>query len=627
MTLLLLVLLEFLLVAGVIVSLHALQHRIGLAPLYVFIGSNQYLQAVLAATLYVPLLGEVAASPGSMVLFSSSLFAILLVYIKEDIPRTRTLITGLVVSNLTLTALSLITMWQVRLGAINVLGIPQAVFEVDVRVFVVGTMTLVFDTVLIVIAYEFLCHHAAFLPPVLRIVGALVGVLTFDAVAFCVGSFGDSPLFARILVGNLAGKLLSGTLYGTALYLYLVRTARRDSPGGTLEGGMRTGEAGVFGILTYRQRYEMVREQRDALRTEVAERERREEILRASEERYRQLTELSPDGVVVHRGGPILFANTAAARLLGVPDPAALVGLHVDGFVPGEAAVPVEQGKPGQVRTRRARAGGGRFVEVEIVSVGLPFEGQEAVQCVLRDATEKRRLERLRDDLTHTLVHDLRDPLTGIMGALELLEIRLRSGSAPPADTVSLLDVARRSGDLMLEMVRSILDLSRLEEGRMPLEPRQVRLHAAVAECLEMQAPAASPRAVQLRQAVPPDLVAWADPSLLARVLQNLVGNAAAFAPSGGWVRVEASPDPARPGGVVVSVSDNGPGIPPEMQDRLFQKFETRKRGGRGTGLGLVFCRLAVEAHGGRIQARSEPGGGAVLSFSLPPPPRPAGSP
>jgi signal transduction histidine kinase len=124
----------------------------------------------------------------------------------------------------------------------------------------------------------------------------------------------------------------------------------------------------------------------------------------------------------------------------------------------------------------------------------------------------------------------------------------------------------------------------------------------------------ADEKGLRLQVQVPPDLPeAWADPPLLARILDNLVANALKFTPAGGVVRVGVE---ARDSVLSVTVSDTGPGIPGDLEGRLFEKFASGDRS--GSGLGLAFCRLAVEAQGGRIWAESRPGQGAAFTFTLP---------
>jgi signal transduction histidine kinase len=142
---------------------------------------------------------------------------------------------------------------------------------------------------------------------------------------------------------------------------------------------------------------------------------------------------------------------------------------------------------------------------------------------------------------------------------------------------------------------------------------------AAVNEAFALQRGLAEARGLTLANEVPEGLPrAWADRDLLLRVLQNLIGNAIRFSPHGGRVRVGAEPLPGEPGELRVTVADEGPGVAPEVRDRLFEKFATGRHEGRGTGLGLHFCKLAVEAHGGRIHSVNAPGGGALLAFTLP---------
>jgi NtrC-family two-component system sensor histidine kinase KinB len=237
---------------------------------------------------------------------------------------------------------------------------------------------------------------------------------------------------------------------------------------------------------------------------------------------------------------------------------------------------------------------------------------------VLRDITEERGVQKMREDLTHTMVHDLRNPLTNIRMALELLN--QPAGSAGPTEIQQkeVVSIALNSTQRMLSLVNAILDVNRLESGQMPLVREPLSLHAAVTEVFRAQIPQVMEKNLQLENAVPASLpTPLVDGGLIRRVLQNLVGNAIKFTPDDGRIRVSAATEP---GGsrVLVTVMDSGPGLPAEIRSSLFQKFVTGRHRERGSGLGLAYCKLAIEAHGGRIWVGGEPGWGAVFHFTLP---------
>lgn len=622
MSALTLLLIEALLVAATIVLLWRLRPYLGLAPLYIFVGSNQYLQTVLAATLYVTLPGGLSMSPGSVVLFPAALFAILLIYLADDVPATRTLIYGIVLSNVTLTALAGFTERQLRSpGTVNLLNIQPALFQVDPRVFVVGTLTLIADAVLIVVVYEALFQRLRRLRLLGRIVGALAIVLYFDAVVFTVLSFGVNREAWWMLVGNLAGKTGAAVVYGGCLYAYFLV--------GRADAGQHRREPGtvrdVFTILTYRERYEAVSAEKALLQAEAVHRQALHRQLQDEHQRLRAVIEATVDGMVlVGAEREILVANAQALDLLGLePEPEAWIGLPLRALVARVAAPAPDWGtavgaEAARVRDDPAHRGEG---EVRVGSrairwFNLPVAAGERSGgrlVVLRDVTRERAIDAMREDLIHTLVHDLRGPLTSIHGSLALLD--LPDGGT--ADQRELLETASRNVNGLLSLVAAILDLSTLESGAVPIRPSRIDVGELLRASVALQAPAAAARRVRLEASGTEGATLWADSDLIARVLQNLISNAIKFTPHGGLVRVSGVLDPAL-GDVTVTVADSGPGIEPSLEPRLFKKFATGTRPGRGSGLGLAFCRLAVEAHGGRIWLASTPGTGAAFSFVIP---------
>lgn len=243
---------------------------------------------------------------------------------------------------------------------------------------------------------------------------------------------------------------------------------------------------------------------------------------------------------------------------------------------------------------------------------------------VLRDVTEERLVEKMRDDLTHTMVHDLRNPITSLSMSLELLDEPFADNLLP--NQRMMLEIALNNTERILKLVNNILEVSQLEGGKLPLKRDPVPLADLVTQTLHGQALLAAQKTLRLESDVPSMLPpVWGDAQLIERVLENLIGNAIKFTPTGGLVKVMAeTADEAEIGQdtrmpeVWISVSDNGSGISPELQSRLFQKFVTGGQHESGNGLGLVFCKLVVEAHGGRIWVESEPGQGTIFTFTLP---------
>lgn len=250
---------------------------------------------------------------------------------------------------------------------------------------------------------------------------------------------------------------------------------------------------------------------------------------------------------------------------------------------------------------------------------------------VLRDITEEKELEQMREELTSMIVHDLRSPMTAVVGGLKLIE-----DIAVPVDetgvVVRAVEVAIRSSKRLLTLVDTLLDISKMEAGQMRLDMKPQAFWSIAANVIAEFTPIAAQQEVTLVNDVLPDLPPLlVDQDKIERLLTNLIDNALKFTPSGGQVIVRArlpdeSPSSApRPGQsrrmALCGVLDTGPGIPDEYLERIFDRFvqvKGRKGRRRGTGLGLAFCKLAVEAHGGRIWVENRPEGGSAFLFILP---------
>lgn len=231
-------------------------------------------------------------------------------------------------------------------------------------------------------------------------------------------------------------------------------------------------------------------------------------------------------------------------------------------------------------------------------------------------AQQVLELEQLRDSLVHMIVHDLRTPLTGIIGSLQTV----LDGEYDPELTQEFVPLALSSSETLLEMVNTLLDINKMESGEVKLTREQVDF-AEIAETAAAQVRGLmSERGHELVVQVPPECpLAEMDRDLVRRTVVNLLGNAAKFTPDGGRITLSAH---CSEDGLTFSIADTGPGIPAEDQERIFEKFgqvETRQTGRKhSTGLGLTFCKMVAEAHGGRIWVESELGKGSTFWVWIP---------
>lgn len=244
---------------------------------------------------------------------------------------------------------------------------------------------------------------------------------------------------------------------------------------------------------------------------------------------------------------------------------------------------------------------------------------------VFSDVTEERELAQAREDLSGMIVHDLRGPLTAITTSLKLLN-EIASTDDPLARAVKqTTEMSSRAVRKLLNLVDSLLDISKLESGVISLEYEPTHLRSLCAGVVDELSPLAQELDVQLSIDIPDEVpILNTDAEKIERVVLNLVDNAIKFTPSGGQVTVRAY-WPGTYGAdedfLRVEVSDTGPGIPDEYKERLFDRYaqiDGQRGRRRGTGLGLTFCRLAIEAHGGRIWVEDNPQGGALFALTLP---------
>lgn len=363
----------------------------------------------------------------------------------------------------------------------------------------------------------------------------------------------------------------------------------------------------------------------EALARENEERAKAERVSRESEERYRQLIDLSPDAIFMQANGLIILANPAAIRLLRASKPADLLARPLLDFVvpeqrpaaAEESRLLLEEGKSLPPQERRYARLDGTWVDVETASTSPRVDGRPALLCVVRDISQRKEVERLKDEFVSTVSHELRTPLTSIRGSLGLLAGGV-FGVLPPA-AVPILEIANTNCERLVRLINDILDIEKIEAGKMEFRMKPVHLAPLLESAIEASRGYAESMGVRLvLEETVRDARVSADSDRILQVMANLLSNAVKFSPSPSTVEVSLRRHEGR---LRVSVRDHGSGIPEAFRARIFQKFaqadgsNTRKKG--GTGLGLSICKIIMERMSGTIGFDSDLGVGATFYIEL----------
>jgi len=364
---------------------------------------------------------------------------------------------------------------------------------------------------------------------------------------------------------------------------------------------------------------------------DVTEKTDAENRLHAVMRQRESILESVGDGIYgIDMQGRIVFVNQVGARMMGYTqeemegkDLLALLGhARADGSPYRMEESPIYAARrasaPIRARDEVFHHKDGHPIPVEYVACPMVSNGRvTGVVVAVQDVTERRRLDRMKDEFISTVSHELRTPLTALRAALGLI-----AGGAlekRPEKRSQMMEVAIGNTDRLVRLVNDILDFERMGAGRLPMRFQEVEARDLLRRATDLQHPNAQKAGIGFLIDAGP-LTLWIDEDRILQTLGNLINNAIKFSPQGTDIILRARAQSATE--AIISVEDRGRGIPPEKLDIIFERFQqvdaSDSRDMGGTGLGLAICRNIVRQHGGRIWVESTVGRGSTFYFTVP---------
>ncbi|MBL0683237.1 sensor histidine kinase [Aquimarina mytili] len=605
-----------LIVASLILLLFRLRTIMGLGLLFTSLGLFQFIQVFLASTLYFEISEYLVVSPGSSILFSATLFAVLLIYIKEDAITARKLIYAVVAANIILCFLLLSFRLNIE-GAYsyNPFDISTEFFYTNVTVLFVGTAILFIDSILIIFIFEFISKHITNL--FLRILITMILVLSFDAISFSLGAFWYFEDIQRVLYSGLVSKVCIAIFYSLIFTIYLKFLEKETYQTNYLSF------KDIYHSLTYKQKFEVA-----------------EKAIQLTESRYHTLTNLVPVGIFMTRAdGKTTFVNPKWCSISGLSQEEALNDGWLNAVHPDDRKK-LKQGWYEDAEKRNDSDAEYRFLKPDgsitwVLGQAIP-EYNDKKQVIgyvgtITDITDIKLYEqelnklkekaeesdRLKSAFLANMSHEIRTPMNGILGLAELLKEPKLSGD----EQQLYLDLIKESGARMLNIIKDIIDISKIEADQVKVFISEVDVNEQTEYLYNFFKPETDKKGITLE--LHNDLkkekaIINTDKEKFNAILTNLVKNAIKYTEEGsiefGYYLKNNL--------LEFYIKDTGMGIEKKRQKAIFERFVQADIGDRyaleGAGIGLSIAKAYVEMLQGDIWVESKKNKGSTFYFTIP---------
>jgi PAS domain S-box-containing protein len=604
-----------------------LQRVVGIGLVYAILSMIGYIQVYLSSTVYFEIAPGLLISPGSAVLFAGMMYAVLMFYIREDATETRRLIFAMFVSNMIMSSLLMVYDWHLdNFEIVNPNNSHLSYMNNSAWVMAVNTFGLILDVFLIIVIYEKVAKLIKAL--YWRIFVAMGLMQIINSIFFMGLSFWHSPEVFTLIYSAIIGKLYTGLFFSAFVYIYLRFIETDKFKPEVLP------YKGVFHSLTYRQKYEMMVEEKQAVQRQAAQ------ALELNELKYQTLIRMSPVGIfLTDATGYTVYVNPRWCEITGLTMEEALGNGWLDATVAEDREWIVKgwdkatvESSSSTVEYRFKRQDGnvtwvlGQAIpEVDSEGTVVGYVGTitditllKNFESELRKAkTKAEEGERLKTMFLQNISHEIRTPLNAICGSANLLNDNYFSAEQKD----NLIDIIQTSSAKLLAIVTDILTVASLDTGQEKTIIRKTALNGIFTELEEKYRQMAEQKGLDF--IIQPGLsyeasLIQTDRSKLLRILSNLISNAIKFT-NEGFVQAGYTLEGDQ---LVLYVKDSGIGIDESLHEHIFDSFRQAdthiQYNFGGTGLGLSVVKGYAELLGGSVRVNSALGKGSVFYVSLP---------